>query len=75
MLPGLRGLCVQCYADPKVRDATPAKVKKVKRRSLKRVVRPLPVPTDVPPGPLKAEVIAARVAAGQQLWHPLDAKG
>lgn len=83
-LTGLRGLCVHCYVDPEVRDRTavgvllagdvpPVKAKATRKRK----ERPLPVPTGVPPGPDtgKVEVLAARVKAGQALWHPLDAKG
>jgi hypothetical protein len=31
--------------------------------------------TGVPPGPGKVDVLAARYAAGQPLWHRGDAKG
>jgi len=37
-------------------------------------IRPLPTtPTDIPPGPDKVAVLAARYAAGEQLYHPRDA--
>lgn len=33
----------------------------------------MPEPTGVPPGPKKVAVLAARVAAKEQLWHENDA--
>lgn len=35
--------------------------------------RPLPKPTNVPPGPDKVSVLYERLEAKQQLWHPADA--
>jgi len=67
-------LCVTCYANPSIRAKAPEVVKKPSKRAARSRERPLPTPTTIPPGPLKAAVIAARAKAGQQLWHPLDAK-
>jgi hypothetical protein len=82
-LDGLRGLCVHCYVDPEIRDRTavrgllaegkPKKAKGMKKP--KRKEKPLPPPTDVPPGPDRVEVLEARVKGGYALWHPLDATG
>jgi hypothetical protein len=35
----------------------------------------MPTPTDVPPGPARADVYAARHAAGEALHHPDDVPG
>ena len=75
VLKGLRGLCVACFADPLVRvKSKPVKAAVVTAARKRRKARPLPVPTDIPPGPLKAAVIEMRVRLGQALWHELDAK-
>jgi hypothetical protein len=40
-----------------------------------RAIDSLPLPTDALPGsPKKVAILEQRAAAGQALWHPLDAK-
>lgn len=75
VLKGLRGLCVRCFADPAVREAVKV-VAPVRKSKAVGLARPLPVPTEIRPGPNsgKVEVLAERVRARCQLWHPDDAK-
>lgn len=70
-----RGLCWTCFYVPGVRDLYPS-TSKYARRGLGSyyATAPLPEPTAAGPGTAeKMAVIEARAAAGQRLWHPLDA--
>lgn len=73
-----RGLCDRCARNPDVLAAHP--VLKSYRSSRRGVAggnpatRPLPVPTDIPPGPGKVDVLAERARAGFALFHPRDAR-
>lgn len=79
-----RGLCRTCYKDPAVRACyqvtNPANVYAVNGSRRPEVPDfngagdPPCCPTAAIPGtPAKIEALAARVAARQSLWHPLDA--
>lgn len=70
-----RGLCWGCHSDLSVRAKYPITSKYARQGCGLRDPRKLPPePTSAPPGSLeKLGVLAARAAAGQRLWHPLDA--
>ena len=70
-----RGLCWCCYYTPGVKDLYPSTSKYARR-----VVGNFngrgrtPEPTSAAPGtPDKISVLSERAAAGEALWHPLDA--
>ncbi len=70
-----RGLCLRCYYTPGVKDLYPS-TSKYARRGVMNVagVPPEPEPTAAWPGtPEKLSVLEARAAAGQSLFHSLDA--
>lgn len=66
-----RGLCWACYFNRDIRALYPA-------TEMQRGVRDycgnsrLPEPVAIPPGPGKVEVMAARAAKGQSIFHPKD---
>lgn len=69
-----RGLCWACYYRSGEREKyAPTGI--CGTRGIGNDVRKpkMPKPTTVPPGKAKVEILAARAAAGQQLFHPLDA--
>lgn len=72
-----RGLCWSCYYTPGVRELYPS-TSKYARRGVTNFsgAAPLPtVPTTAAPGtPEKIEVMEQRAKAGQELFHPLDAR-
>ena len=80
-----RGLCYSCFARVEVRvryakEYRPDKNGHVKSRvsAAAYVTRPVPpaAPTRHAPGtPEKVAVMAARVARGELLFHPLDGRG
>lgn len=66
-----RGLCGTCYELPELRHKY-----QTQRESVCILPTRPPQPTDAAPGsPAKVAVLEARYAAGEYLWHPLDAKG
>lgn len=69
-----RGLCRQCHRDPSILERFPSS--QGEWRSPYEPPpprRPAALPTSAEPGsPEKVAVLAARYAAGQELWHPLD---
>lgn len=69
-----RGLCWACFHRPGVREQYPP-VSPYGRRGLGHVSpKRLPAPTSARPGtPEKLEVLAARAANGEALFHPHDA--
>jgi hypothetical protein len=73
-----RGLCWSCYYAPGIRDLYPP-TSKFARRGVGNGSkgRRLPAtPTAAPPGSAeKLAVLEARAAAGEALFHPLDALG
>lgn len=71
-----RRLCWGCYYAPGVRDLYPTESRYGYRGTGNGNHRcPLPEPTDARPGtPEKLAVLAHRAAAGNELWHPDDAK-
>ncbi len=76
-----RGLCNFCYFLPHVRDLYPLAESKYSKWAqegwLSANLEPgvMPEPTLALPGSLeKQAVLAARFAAGTQLYHPQDAK-
>lgn len=71
-----RGLCWGCFGDPAVRALYPVTSVFARRGAAEFTgTRPLPAePTATLPGsPERVAVLAARAAAGEQLFHPLDA--
>ena len=72
-----RGLCFSCYGQEGVREKYPSTSKFARLGILDRFgTQPLPtMPTKALPGTTeKVTVLAERAAAGQQLWHPEDAR-
>lgn len=73
-----RGLCSTCYQSDAIRKQYPAQPGNAGRRGEKddNRVRPLPdEPTDALPGTVaKMDVMSARIEAGYQPHHPLDAR-
>jgi hypothetical protein len=71
-----RGLGWTCYYLPGVRDLYPVTSKYARRGVTNFTGESLPCePTDALPGtPEKFEVLCRRAAAGQALFHPLDAR-
>jgi hypothetical protein len=71
-----RGLCGRCYYDPDIRKQYgPVDARGRRNEDNFRHGRPMPEPTDAPPGSMeKAAVIGRRSLLGQALWHPLDAE-
>lgn len=68
-----RGLCYKCFYTPAVRDLYPPVVAGVPPAGRNR--RPPAAPCPHPPGsPEKVAVMAARLAAGEHIHHPLDAR-
>lgn len=69
-----RGLCFRCFDNLTVRSLYPSTSKYARKGAgTGNGNAPLPEPTDAAPGtPEKMAVLAARAAAGQRLWHPLD---
>lgn len=70
-----RGLCWTCYYTPGIRELHPS-TSKFASRGVADFCGPgkLPEPTTALPGtPEKIRVLRERAAAGQRLWHPLDA--
>lgn len=67
----------KCFYSPGVRDLYPP-TSKFARKGVADgwfLGRPLPEPTDAVPGtPEKLAVLERRAAAGQQLFHPHDAR-
>ena len=75
-----RGLCWPCFGDPAVRALYPTSAAPTSRRGVGNGVMasapPPSEPTDAVPGtPEKIEVLSARAARGESLWHPGDAGG
>lgn len=74
-----RTLCWNCYYTPGVRTLYPSTSKYANRglHAGRRNGKPQPPmePTTAPPGPEKVPILAMRAAAGEDLWHPLDAPG
>jgi hypothetical protein len=71
-----RGLCWSCYYKPGVREKFPSTSKYAQRNfgDFNGGGGALPEPTAAPPGtPDKVEILRARAALGQSLWHPADA--
>lgn len=70
-----RGLCWACYHTPGIREQYPS-LSKFGQVSVAATIlgpRRLPTPTRARPGtPEKIAVLAARVAAGEYLFHPDD---
>ncbi len=71
-----RKLCVDCHADLSIRKQYPSRAdSRDVLKVLPEHLRPLPQPTQVLPGtPEYLDVLRARHLAGEQLWHPDDAK-
>ena len=74
-----RGLCWGCYYAPGVRDLYPTRSVHGRRgpgHALAAYGRPLPAePTHAEPGSeAKIAVMSERVARGEQLFHPRDAR-
>lgn len=72
-----RGLCWTCYYLPGVRAQYKPVSKYASRGEGNHNASDLPlgIPTPHMPGtPGKIAILTARAAAGQSLWHPLDAK-
>lgn len=71
-----RGLCFACHLDPSTRMQHPMKDSPTNRRGVGNGFKTAPFPacpTSARPGSqAKVDVMAARVLAGEGLWHPLD---
>jgi hypothetical protein len=71
-----RGLCWSCYLTPGLRDLYRSTSKYAIQGNGLLASTVLPEPTGFLPGtPEKMGVMQERVAAGQLLFHPLDARG
>lgn len=72
-----RGLCTPCSSDPEIRALYPSTHICARSGVGNFCGQGLPCePTDALPGtPEKVAVLELRALLGQQLWHPLDAKG
>lgn len=70
-----RHLCWRCYYTPGVLGRYPSTSKFANRGYGNGMAGPVKdaAPTGVRPGPEKVAVLARRAAAGEKLWHPLDA--
>jgi hypothetical protein len=74
---GRRGLCWGCSRTPAIRAVYPADERYVRRGTGTANLRELPAPeptTALTGTEEKIAVLAARVAAGLDLWHPGDAE-
>jgi hypothetical protein len=71
-----KGLCLACFGDPAVRARFPglyAAADPSATPDFNGTPPPPAAPTDAPPGSAaKVEALAARAAAGERLFHPLD---
>jgi hypothetical protein len=70
---GRRGLCLSCWHDRGIRKRYPMKPGGHGKGRDCTGARPLPEPTDAPPGSeAKVKVLARRARLRQELWHPED---
>jgi len=71
-----RGLCFKCWNDDGIRASHPPDAKyAAKLPAVKRPGVRMPAPTDARPGSAeKIAVLMGRVARGERLFHPRDAK-
>lgn len=71
-----RGLCYRCHSDPSISVLYPTQSKFGRRSMVRNAAPKLPAePTSAKLGSAaRIEIMAARAAAGESVFHPLDSK-